>query len=137
MIFTNAVRQRKCDFNLPASYTNALRPKICERKRLAPLRKTGQVAGAAVCRDQHKPLMFFRLKIKPRSPLVFIFAGEIRANRHNPAFHLISLPLAIVQFSAVLPSRFRSHIFWDGIFNLQIQPLTLRYHHVSEMWYER
>ena len=25
----NAVRHRKCVFNLPASYTNALRPKIC------------------------------------------------------------------------------------------------------------
>jgi hypothetical protein len=78
---------------------------------LAPLRKIGQVAGAAVCRDQHKPLMLFRLKIKPRSPLVFIFAGEIRASRQKTSSHLISLPQAIFQFSSVLPSRFRSHIF--------------------------
>jgi hypothetical protein len=86
-------------------------PKTCERKRLATLRKTGQVAGAAGARDQHKPLMLFRLKIKPRSPLVFIFAGEISASCQKTASHLILLPQAIVQFSSVLPSRFRSHIF--------------------------
>jgi hypothetical protein len=78
---------------------------------LATLRKIEQVAGAAGSGDQHKPLMLLRLKIKPRNPLVLIFAGEIRANRHKPAFHLISLPRAIVQFSSVLPSRFRSQIF--------------------------
>jgi hypothetical protein len=88
---------------------------------LVPLRKTGQVAGAAGSRDQHKPLMLLRLKIKPRSPLVLIFSGEICVNRHKSASHLITLPRAIVQFSSVLPSRFRSHIFWVDITNLQIK----------------
>jgi hypothetical protein len=32
---------------------------------LASLRKTGQVAGAAGCRDQHRPLMLFRLDFEP------------------------------------------------------------------------
>jgi hypothetical protein len=48
-------------------------------------------------------------------------AGEICANRHKPAFHLISLPRAIVQFSSVLPSRFRSQIFSVDITSLQIK----------------
>jgi hypothetical protein len=77
---------------------------------LAPLRKTGQVAGAAVCRDQHKPLMLFRLKIKPRNPLVFIFAGEIRANRQKTAFHLISLPQAMSNFPPFCQAA-SAHIF--------------------------
>ena len=85
--------------------------KSARSSTLATLRKTRQVAGAAGSRDQHKPLMLFHLKIKPRKPLVLIFAGRICANRPKPAFHLILLSRAIVQFSYVLPSRFRSQIF--------------------------
>jgi hypothetical protein len=46
-------------------------------------------------------------------------AGEICANRHNPAFHLITLPRAIVQLPSVLPSRFRSQIFSVNLASLQ------------------
>lgn len=83
---------------------------------LATLRKNGQVAGDAFRRrDQHKTLMLFCLKIKPRNPLVLIFAGEIRATRQKTASHLISLPQAIVYFSFVLPKRFHSQIFSGSI----------------------
>jgi hypothetical protein len=48
-------------------------------------------------------------------------AGEICASRHNPASYLITLPRAIIQFSFVLPSRFRSQIFSVEITSLRIE----------------
>jgi hypothetical protein len=66
--------------------------------------------------------MLLRLEIRTKeNRFVSKFAGEICANRQKPASHLISLPRAIVQFSSVLPSRFRPQIFSVDMTDLQIE----------------
>ena len=121
--FTNAVRHRKCGFHLPVSYTNCL----AARKYVSESvwRHCGKLDKFPV-----RPAPAFKQRpfeeLLPRiwteeNHFVSNSAGEICANRHKPAFHLISLPQAIVQFSSVLPSRFRSQIFYIDITSLQIK----------------
>ena len=62
-----------------------------------------------------------------------MLAGEIRANRHNSAFHLISLPQEIVQFASAMPDPLHPQIFSDGITNLQIQLAYMRPYLISRM----
>ena len=60
-------------------------------------------------------------RFKAKKPLVIKYAGEFRVSRHKAASYLLTLSQAMVQFSAVLPSRFRLHIFFVGTANLQIK----------------
>ena len=79
-------------FNLPVSYINYLAArKFMGSSALAPLRKIGQVAGAAGSRDQHKPLMLLHLNFEPRKPLVSKFTGDIAREPQAQCLAAISL----------------------------------------------
>jgi uncharacterized protein YigA (DUF484 family) len=99
-------------FNLPVSYINYLAArKFVGSSALAPLRKIGQVAGAAGSRDQHKPLMLLHLDLEPKKTALFLNLPVESARAAKNGVILDSTATAIVQFSSVLPRRFHPQIF--------------------------